>query len=165
MALIDQTTLVSIVILTVFFGTAIAIILYFSYVYTWTEKRKVFYVKSLEGVPTVFKKHTIRKGMMKREATIGEHTFTFDMGKPTYRNRNKCFYFVDVDAGQVWVNKKDTPELSAKLLQATLKDEIGKQLVAGLDSNPFMGNIVMLLMGIAIGILGGYILGNILPMV
>jgi len=165
MAFIEETTLYLIVFLSVFFAFIAGIILYFMYVYTWTEKRKIFYVKSVEGVYTVFRKHTIKQGFTKTEATIHKKTFTFDIGKPTYRNKNKCFYFVDVNDGQVWINDKGSPELSAKLLHATLKEEIGKQLVTRLDKHPFMGDVMMLVMGSIIGILGGYVLGNLLPMV
>lgn len=165
MALLSETTLYLIIYLSTFLTVIAGIILYFMYVYTWTEKRKIFYVKSVEGLPTVFKKHTIGQGMTRTATTINGKTFTFDIGKPTYRNRNKCFYFVDIKDGQVWINDKGNPELSAKLLHATLKEEIGKQLVTKLDRHPFMGDIMMLIMGIIMGILGGYVLGNIFPMV
>lgn len=158
----------TLMMLILFLGIFIAIfagIIYFAFFHAWIEKRKVFYVKKIGNVYNVFKRHTIGTNKVKREATIGEHTFNFDMGKPAYRNRNKSFYFVDVDEGQIALNTKENPEISAKLLQATLKEEVGKQLVAGLDSNPFMGNVLMLIIGIIIGLLGGYILGQFIPMV
>lgn len=164
MALVDQTTLILIIYVASFITVIVGIILYYMYVYTWDEKRRIFYTKDMQGIPTVFRKHTIGKGKTKTEATINSKTFTFDIGKPTYRNRNKCFYFVDINNGQSWINAKDTPELSAKLLHATLKEEIGKQLVTKLDKHPFMGDIMMLVMGIVIGLLGGYVLGNMFPM-
>jgi hypothetical protein len=148
----------------VFLATISGIILYYMYVYTWNEKRRIFFVKPMENVPTVFRKRSIGNGKIVRSVNIGDNTFKFDIGKPTYRNRNKAFYFVDVDKGQIWISPKDTPEMSAKLLQADLKDEIGKQLVAGIDANPFMGNILMLAIGVIIGLLAGYILGQFVPM-
>jgi hypothetical protein len=67
--------------------------------------------------------------------------------------------------GQLWMQKKDSPEVSAKLLQSLVVDEMGKQFVSNVDRNPFVGNILMLLIGSIIGVLIGYILGNVLPMV
>jgi len=145
------------------FATILGGMLYFAFFYGWNEKRKIFFVRKIGDVYTVFKKRNITKGKIIRSVNIGKNTFTFDIGKPTYRRNNKCFYFVDVDKGQISISEKENPELSAKLLQATLKDEVGKQLVAGLDTNPFMGDIVMLIIGAIIGVLTGWILGNYFP--
>jgi hypothetical protein len=133
----------------------------------WYDRKIIYYVKENSGFYSVVK--TTKSSMLNSNKIINYagmkgKTFPFDMGKPAFRKKNRWFYFVDVDRGQLQILKKDKESLSSQLLDQIVKKELGKQLVSALESPPISGYILVVLLGAGLGIAIGYILGNFVPM-
>lgn len=135
--------------------------------FNWYDRRIIYYVKRIAGVPTVIK--TKKSSLFSSNkiisyAGVKGKTFPFDMGKPFLRKKNRWFYVVDVDTGQLTIEAKGNKQLSPQLLDQIIKKELGKQLVSALESPPISGYILVVLLGVGLGIAVGYILGNFFPM-
>jgi hypothetical protein len=125
------------------------------------DRRIIFYGRKIANVFTVFRVNKF-KGNIK-QAGYKKSLFPFDMSKPAFRRKNKWYYFVDVENGQISLGDTRTV-MSPKLFDLIVKKELGKQLVSVLESVPLLGNLIMMLLGIGLGVAVGYIIGNFAPM-
>lgn len=121
-------------------------------------------MKIINGVATVNWISKIKANTVISDAGLKGKTFPFDMGKPTFRKRNRWYYFVDVDKGQITLQGGQDPAMAPQLLHAIIKKEIGKQLVSRLETVPFSAQLLVVIICISLGLAAGYILGNVLPM-
>ncbi|OGU58432.1 MAG: hypothetical protein A2V66_16345 [Ignavibacteria bacterium RBG_13_36_8] len=130
--------------------------------FTWRDKRRIWFVKEISGVYSVISKRKIKSGSIVKTISLRKNTFSFDIGLPVVRFRNIFFYFVDVDKGQITLKNPETI-VTAELMDVTFKRNIAKQIVTGLESSFQFSNLVLILMGITLGALAGYIIGNFIP--
>ena len=131
----------------------------------WTidnkDRRRILFVRLQSGILTVLKKKNIM-GSTKMVSFL-KNTFDIDTGKPAFRSKNTFYYLVDIQKGQLWFESSEPP-ISPSIIHKVLKESTVSQLVSGLDTRGMMGSILYLIIGIAIGALGGYIIGNLAPM-
>lgn len=132
--------------------------------WTWhidmKDKRKVLIVRLTGNTPTVIAKKSIKDST--QFIRYGKKTYTIDINKPSYRQKNIFYYLLDPGKGQLHfyqMNKLVAPEL----LEAILNRNIVKQLVSGLEAVPLIQNIIIMLLCLGMGIGAGFIIGNYFP--
>jgi hypothetical protein len=128
----------------------------------WPDKRSIWYVRHIVGVPTVVKKKKNIKTSIS-QVKFRDKVFTFDISKPAFRWKNYWYYLVDIDSGQMWFGSPP-PAIAPELLDAVLVRKLGQQLVSALETASIFQNLVMILVFIGLGIAIGYIMGNFVPM-
>ena len=109
----------------------------------------------------VVKRRRFNPGKATDGVSFRKRTYVIDLLRPAYREKNRYCYMMDVDTGQKFVGTTPMP-ISAKLLDAILRQEIAKQLVAGLGGvkgNWTLAIIIGLICAVS-GILGGIIIGQ-----
>ena len=101
----------------------------------------------------------------------GERSYDIDTGKPSFRGRSLTggyflAYLIDIDTGQL-VKFEDTKRrnpMNPKLFDSFCHDEALRQLATALEGSGINGAIVLYVIMIIVGLMGGYMLGQFLPM-
>lgn len=120
----------------------------------------VIIVKSVAGNHVLLKRRKLKE--KKPLVKWGEKSFPIDLSRPIYRVANRHVYLVDIEEGQLLVGNGQTIE--PIMTDMIFRREIVRQMVAGLGTSGFATNIANLLIGAIMGILGGYIIGQFVPM-
>jgi hypothetical protein len=124
------------------------------------DKRKVYFVRIIAGVPTRITQKTIKASTV--NVGYRKLLFPIDIGKPSFRIKNTFYYVVDIHSGQLYFGDAKH-SISPELLDSILVRNIAKNLVSGLESAPLFSSIIMILLGIGLGLALGFILGNYFP--
>ena len=121
--------------------------------------RRILYVKKISGVLSQIKSKKISGNVT--QIRVGKKTFNFDIGNPLFRRRNKFFYFVDVDRGQLSLNE-NIEQVSPEIMDAILSENVVKQIVGSLRQAT-IESWFMIVIYIGLGVAVGYIIGNAVP--
>ena len=124
------------------------------------DRRKVLLVRIIGKTPTVISRQFVKDDS--QTVTFKNKVYTVDFNKPSYRVKNIFCYLVDIDEGQLHFEKTGKM-VAPQLLHLILTRSIVKQLVTSLEKQPFAQTLLFLILGVLLGLAGGYILGNILP--
>jgi len=125
------------------------------------DRRKVLLVRIIGKTPTVVSRQFIKNDS--QTVIFKNKVYVIDFDKPSYRVKNIFCYLVDIDQGQLHY-EKTAKMIVPQLVHLILKRSIVKQLVTNLEKQPFAQSLILLILGIALGLAGGYILGNVLPL-
>lgn len=123
------------------------------------DKYLVMFSRVVSGSDVVFKKKRVKPEQVKDGISYKGRTHFLDLAKPIYRDRSKFIYLVDVQEGQKSTLNATYP-VSAKLLDAVLRKEIAKQLVAGLGGSDWTLAIIIGLICAVTGVMSGIVLGQ-----
>jgi len=123
------------------------------------DKYSVLFSRVVSGSSVVFKRKRIRPEQVKDGISYKGRTHFLDLSKPIYRDKAKFVYLVDVEDGQKYTFDATYP-VSAKLLDAVLRKEIAKQLVAGLGGSDWNLAIIIGLICAVTGVMSGIVLGQ-----
>ena len=124
------------------------------------DRRIIKYVRSIAGVQTVVKTSRVKPNL--KVITYRDQSFPFDMNAATYRQRNRFYYFVDIEKGQL-AFKGSKLSISPELMNATFKRQIAKQFLAVLETPASMASIIMILLALGAGVFAGIVIGNYMP--
>jgi len=124
------------------------------------DKRKVFIGKWLANVFTVVEVRRIRAFTERIVVKIGttQKAFPIQTEKPTFRSKRAWIYCLDIDSGQIGFEKTDF-RIPADLHEMVFVRGTFKHIVAGINKPQITGFILYILLGIAIGIPSGILLG------
>lgn len=123
------------------------------------DKYRILYLKTVSGIPSVRYKRDISPNVV--QAGLKGKPFDFDIKRPAYRIKNRFIYFVDVDIGQLFLYEEKSTV--SPQLRNSIKREVVKQLVSGLENPPLFQNLALLLLCLGFGVVCGYILGLAFP--
>jgi len=155
------------IILGFIFASIITIVfILFEYIIFVKDKRRAFILRNESGHWQRIQVLKLTPTQQKVRVKIGKAsiTHTLNMEMPAFRYRNRWVYFIDVVKGQIPLGKVDDKNvISPELLDAMLARKLPEQLVAGVEKFPFTSQIIFILIGIAMGILGGWIIGSKFP--
>lgn len=107
------------------------------------------------------KKKTIKP--MSRTVELEKRTYPIDMEKPFYHYRNKTYYTVDVDYGQVWAGVLLIAQNNS-VIDMIMASKIIRDLAINIQPNKQIVGIGIAVVLILVGLFGGYALGNIFTM-
>lgn len=85
-----------------------------------------------------------------------KHTFPFDITTPSYTKGLKNYYFFSLTLKkQLTFDDTYQPNINTEVIDAILSQKIVQQLTANLNDS-FKPNLMMFIIGVLIGIFGGY---------
>lgn len=126
------------------------------------DKYKVQFVRMMSGVPTIVSTRRIKK--FQTEVSIKRSSFAIDFNHPSYRKKNTYYYLFDIEKGQMFYGSIDS-KIMAEIVHLVVTKSGIRQLVTSVEKKK-MGDILLyVILSIIVGLMGGYILGNILPMI
>jgi len=161
MASMTESEIWNMIIATLIGTIAVVVGIYFLQQWLLKDKRKAFIGKWMSGVFTVievrkvnaFTKHIpIKHG--KTELLI-----PFDVSKPTFRSKKAWIYCVDVDTSQIGFVQTDF-NVPGELTDMVFAKGTIKHIVSGINKPQIAGFILYILLGIAIGIPSGILIGQ-----
>lgn len=126
-----------------------------------TDKYKVKFCRMISGVPSVVSTRRIKKF----STVVHEHGLSFgiDFNKPTYRQKNTYYYMFDIENGQMLVGTAGQT-ISPALTNMIVKKSGIRQLIMGMEKRKLGDILIYILLAIACGVMGGYLLGTAFPM-
>lgn len=87
-----------------------------------------------------------------------EKEFVFDISKDIFTRRNKAYYIVDLNKGQVHLDLGDTYKFNSKLLKKLVRDEIITQSLSRMSGQQAKTSIYLAIFTSVFGGLIGYII-------
>jgi len=130
------------------------------------DKHVIIFTKRVSGSSVQVKRKNVKLDDIKEGISYKGRTHLIDLARPVYRLHSKNFYVMDLDEGQQFVMPSNEHGVSTKLMDATFKKEIAKQLVAGLYAAGGMDwKMIMLFLlaglggGVGIGVIVGKVAG------
>lgn len=126
------------------------------------DKRKVFFMKDIANVRTIIGRKKVK--VTNKYVPFNKNLFPIDTSKPTYRNKNRFMYMIDIDAGQLqFESDKCVP--NDDLFDMIFHNQIVKQLVSALEKTKISGEAIIIALALlGLGLAIGYILGNGIPL-
>ena len=91
--------------------------------------------------------------------SYASHNHHIDIGNPTYRTRNKRYYFVDLDGGQLFVEGVDI-KYDPQIVYEFVDRKIIQQLATNLTSSQWKLNIFLAIFSAIFGGLIGFIMAG-----
>ena len=126
-----------------------------------TDKYKVKFVRMISGVPSVVSIRRIKR--FETSVSVKGMSFAIDFDAPTYRQKNTLYYVFDVELGQMQFIPPE-PGVYPALNHLLLKRAGIRQLVMGMEKRKLADILIYIILAIAVGIMGGYLLGLAFPM-
>lgn len=116
--------------------------------------------RNVSGASVVVKRKRFNPDKASEGISYRGRTHVIDLTKPIFREGGKYFYLVDMEDGQRVAGEVGVP-VSPKLMDAVMRKEIARQLVAGLAAGGDwkMALIIGLIM-LGAGIMTGIVLGQ-----
>ena len=97
-----------------------------------------------------------------KKVSYKSRSFFVDIENPSYVKGNKVFYFFSISSQQqLCFFKSDDSSINPEVIDLIMTQNIVKQLTSNLD-NEFKANMTMIIIGLVIGALSGYIVGQFL---
>lgn len=113
-----------------------------------------YYAVWMENIgenPTIIRKHRIRP----TDSTVsyGGKSHVIDLNKPTYRIKNKFFFFIDYQTGQRRIGRA-MPKIDNELLDDIIIRKLGRQLMQGMSPGLKSDDWLMYLVFAGLGAFG-----------
>lgn len=152
----DMTILIGTILATIVVVGIVIVIQFFFF----KDKRKVFIGKWIAEVFTVIQVRKVgayttnipvRKG--KKDVLI-----PFDVSKPTFRSKRAWIYCLDVDSAQIGFDKNRF-NVASELNDMVFAKGTIKHIVSGINKPQIAGFVLYILLGVAIGIPSGILIG------
>jgi len=152
----DMTILIATILATI---VVVAIVIVVQFLF-FKDRRRAFIGKWIADVFTVTERRTvtaytknipIRKGKM-------DILVPFNISKPTFRTRRTWIYCVDVDSAQIGF-VENTFNVASELNDMVFAKGTIKHIVSGINKPQIAGFVLYILLGIAIGIPSGILIG------
>lgn len=126
------------------------------------DRRKVIFTKHISTTPTIIGRKKIK--VTDKFVTLGKEQYPVDTALPTYRNKNRFIYMLDIDIGQMYFGSSQCIQ-SDDMFDMIFHKRVIKDLVAGLEKRGINSDtiIIALFVGLA-ALAGGYVLGNAIPL-
>lgn len=125
------------------------------------DKRKVFFMKDIANVKTIIGRKKIK--VTNKYVPFNKNLFPVDTAKPTYRNKNRFMYMIDIDAGQLQF-ESDMCVPNDDLFDMIFRNQIVKQLVSALEKTKISSEAIIIALALlGMGLAIGYIIGNAVP--
>lgn len=126
------------------------------------NKKKYFAVFSIRQLESHNVIGTKRINPTTKKVSYKKHSFLLDIEKPSYVKGNKVYYFFSISSQQqLTFYKSDDSSINPEVIDLIMTQNIVKQLTSNLD-NEFKVNMTMIIIGLIIGALSGYIVANYL---
>ena len=95
-----------------------------------SDRYYAIWMENVGDNPTIIARRKIRP----TDSTVSYQgkSHVLDLGKPTYRVKNKFFYFVDYTTGQRRIGKA-MPKIDNELLDDIIIRKLGRQLMVGIS--------------------------------
>jgi hypothetical protein len=119
------------------------------------DKYKVKFVRMVSGVPNVVAQRRVKR--MQSVVSAQNSTFTIDFNAPAFRQGNTFWYFFDTEKGQLSISSSSVA-VDASLNNMVLKRQGIRQLVMATEKRKLADIIVYIILAIAVGIMGGFLL-------
>lgn len=134
--------------------------------YEKADRRRVVFVRVIAGVVTIIgKKRT--KHTAKQIYFRGQQ-YPLDIMRPAYRRKNVFVYVIDIEeqgGGQMQFGVEEhTKKMPKHLYDIMFKHEAIRQCILALEATGIGNWIWPILLGAIMGLFGGYILGNAVPL-
>jgi len=120
-----------------------------------SDKRKVIFITKISETYTAI----FQKSLKGRTEHIGFRgkLYPINLNYPAYRLKNMFLYFIDIQEGQVQFESAGN-QIPTQLLDAVIEQQLGKQLVSGLESSPVLSSFLMLLFTTGFGFVFGLLI-------
>lgn len=120
------------------------------YAYFLTKKQNIYKYKKKKRIDADAESVKIKEGVYKVDTEI-----------PSFSKGNKYYFFIDVNATQIFFNKDKIPKsLHRTMLDLFLARKIITQLTANLSNQQYKLNIMLVIIGAVVGGLFGYIIAG-----
>ena len=119
------------------------------------DKYKVKFVRVISGTPNVVSVKKIRK--FTNTVHEKDMSFVIDFNCPTYREGNTFWFMFDIERGQLVIDASGKI-VAPSLNHMILKRQGIRQLVMSTEKRKMMDIIVYIILAIAVGIMGGFLL-------
>lgn len=147
-------------IATIILFAILTISIYLLQQWLFRDKRKVYIGKWIADVFTVIEVRKVtpftKSILIKRGKT--ELQIPFDVSKPSFRSRKSWIYCVDIDSAQVGFARNDFNVPSELYDMIFAKGSI-KHIISGINKPQIAGFILYIMVGIAIGLPTGLLIG------
>jgi hypothetical protein len=116
--------------------------------------------RGVSGASVVVRRRRFNPDKASEGVSFRGRSHPIDLSHPIYREKKRYYYLIDVDGGQRTVQDIGST-VSPKLMDAVMKREIAKQLVAGLQGvGDWKLALIIGLICLGAGIMGGIVLGQ-----
>jgi hypothetical protein len=115
----------------------------------------------ISGVPSVVSIRKIKR--FETSVSVKGMSFAIDFNSPTYRQKNTLFYVFDVESGQMQFVPPE-PGVYPALNHMLLKRAGIRQLVMGMEKRKLADILIYIILSIGVGLMGGYLLGLVFPL-
>lgn len=124
----------------------------------YQRKYKFVFIRKEQGVNQVIFVRLYRK--IKESIKIGEKSFLVDYSSPLFVNKLVLTFIIDYDSGVQFVPGEKNSVLTPGELDAILGTKIVKEIASSVTKNT-MQQLIPFIIGLAIGLLAGYLICSI----
>jgi hypothetical protein len=130
------------------------------------DQRRVWVIAKIAGSWTRIKIIKITSLTTKVSVRIGPkktETYLLDISKPAIRIKNRWIYLIDILHGQVGFSDTDF-KIDSDMIDMAMTSPLIDKLVEGIEKPEIYAYLLYIVLGVVIGLLGGYVLGSKFPL-